>query len=146
MKLMPPLEEIQKQLEYCPQTGDLTWLVTRHRITSGDVAGYVNSIGYRVVRLFGSPYLAHRLAWYLHYGEQPGEIDHINRDRSDNRIENLRVVSRSENNFNQGNRNKYGVKGLYKTARGKFALQYGNRHLGTFDTVEDAAKERSKHD
>lgn len=142
MRQMPPLGEILRELSYDPATGEFTWCVTRHRITSGSIAGHINAGGYRVIRFKGKPYYAHRLAWYISKGEVPSEIDHINQDKSDNRLSNLRVVSRSENNFNRVCKNKYGVSGIYKTGRGRFAAQIGQRHIGTFKTPDEAVTAR----
>ena len=65
------------------------------------VAGSLSE-GYRRVSIQGKSTGAHRVAWFLHYGKWPdGFIDHINHDRSDNRIGNLRLVSRSDNARNQ---------------------------------------------
>jgi hypothetical protein len=63
---------------------------------------------YNVIRLFGTQYFTHRLIWIWHYGDIPEEIDHINRKRLDNRIENLRLATHSQNGMNRSN-----VKGMY---------------------------------
>ena len=108
-------------------------LVRKKTISSkaqiGHVAGGKNLNGYIVISIKCKIYCAHRLIWLWHYGYVPeNDIDHINRDRSDNRIENLREVSRSCNTRNTGNyiTNKSGVKGVhwYKP-QGKWAAQIG---------------------
>ena len=74
------------------------------RWKKGQVAGTINTQGYLCIRIDGKLYLCHRLAWLYVYGDMPdGHIDHINHNRSDNRIENLRVVDNSENNKNRSN-------------------------------------------
>jgi hypothetical protein len=65
-------------------------------------AGSIHKSGYRHITWKGKQQKAHRLIYMLHYGYLPKEIDHINGDRSDNRIENLRAVTRSENQCNRG--------------------------------------------
>lgn len=69
------------------------------RITRTDRKGGLGSKdkdGYLILKVKGKRLKAHRVAWLLNYGEFPeGEIDHINRDRTDNRIENLRIASRT---------------------------------------------------
>ena len=67
----------------------------------GDVVGTVNSHGYRVTKIGGKIYTVHRLIYFYHHGVWPEFIDHINRNRDDNRIENLRSVTRSENGQNR---------------------------------------------
>lgn len=78
-------------------------------------AGYVcKTHGYAIIKVKGVLYRSHRLIWCIFHGYEPSEIDHINRKKIDNRIENLREVSRSENNYNHPLRkdNVSGVKGV----------------------------------
>lgn len=64
--------------------------------------GCINPEGYLVLKIKGKRFLAHRIAWLLHYGDFPkAELDHINRDKLDNRIENLRESNRTEQNRNK---------------------------------------------
>lgn len=95
--------EAARLLQYTAETGELKWLCQPgRRVKAGDVAGYDDGSGYRAVRVLGRIHRAHRLAWLLHYGEWPtGMIDHINGDKSDNRIANLHVVTNSANMENQ---------------------------------------------
>jgi len=89
-------------------------------------------------------YGAHRLAWLLTHGEWPkDEVDHINGDRMDNRLSNLREATRSQNSMNIGARrtNKTGFKGVwaYKGRfRSQIALDGKRTSLGTFDTAQEA--------
>lgn len=85
------------------------------RVKIGAQAGVKDSYGYIYVMIGGKNYKVHRLVWLYHYGYMPeNNIDHINRNPSDNRIENLREVSHSCNMRNTGNRrnNTSGVKGV----------------------------------
>ena len=66
----------------------------------GKIVGYENNNGYIIIRLFGENYLSHRLAWFYIHGYWPNIIDHINGIKSDNRIDNLREVTRSQNAIN----------------------------------------------
>jgi len=94
---------------------DLVWNVRRYGATKGRVAGNVGPRGYRRVGINGKIYFAHRLVWLYNYGYFPEYgIDHINRNKSDNRIENLREVSQQCNLRNSCNRtdNSSGVKGV----------------------------------
>ena len=91
-------------------------------------------------------YLAHRVVWYLHHGEWPsGEIDHINGDTTDNRVSNLRDVTKSVNIKNKAKQsnNKSGFTGVYfETASGKYRAQIKSngviKNLGRFERIEDA--------
>ena len=84
-------EQAREVLTYDPETGFFVW-------NTGNTAGCFVSTGYWRIKIFRVEYLAHRLAWLISTGEWPdGEIDHINQNRSDNRLVNLRVVTRSEN-------------------------------------------------
>ena len=101
-KIIP--DSIRDVLNYNPETGDLTWKVARGNgsVKAGTVAGHINRGRYVHIRTGGRTYLAHRLAWFLYHGEQPDVIDHINRDKADNRITNLRSVTTSQNLLNHG--------------------------------------------
>jgi hypothetical protein len=109
-------------------------------------AGYLFRDGYKRVKVDGKIYTIHRLIFFKHYGYFPVEIDHINNNKLDNRITNLREVTRCQNQWNRPvKRNSTtGVKGVYPHFRGKFSAeirQSGTKHyLGLFNTVEEAAK------
>ena len=109
-------ELLRQLLDYDPTTGVFTWKITRNsRLKVGDVAGSVRPNGYVNLGVAGKLYLAHRLAWMYVHGEWPaGEMDHINRVRNDNRIANLRIVTRSQNCHNsfQHKRNLSGCTGV----------------------------------
>ena len=79
-------------LNYDPDTGDFTWKVsTSNRVRVGQVAGTLRHDGYIRIKVNGKLYLAHRLAWFFVYGVWPVEfLDHIDQDKSNNRINNLR--------------------------------------------------------
>lgn len=101
-----PLKRLQEVLSYDKDTGVFVNLVNRNsRAIAGQVAGNVNNKGYVRITIDGYIYAAHRLAWLFVHGEFPqgeGEpfIDHINGDKADNRIENLRVSSTAANQRN----------------------------------------------
>jgi len=110
----------------------------------------VDAHGYRIGTISGMKFQAHRVVWALHYGCWPdGEIDHINGDKQDNRIENLRVVSHEQNcrNVRKTRRNTSGTVGVRFNRRQRswvaFIGDQGEcRHLGTFDTEADAVSAR----
>lgn len=107
-------------------------------------AGCVRN-GYVVVSLFYRKVFAHRIVWLLCTGEWPQHmLDHINRDRTDNRIENLRLVSRSQNNWNRSPTHGRPYKGITlhkKTQKYQAQICYMGQsyYLGLFDTPEQAA-------
>lgn len=138
---------INSLLDYCPNTGKLTRKERYQRWPKGHEMGWVSSDGYRKLRIFGKYEYAHRIAWAIYYGEFPSrKIDHINRNRSDNRICNLRLADDSQNSANQSIRsdNTSGIKGVtWNKLRNKWQaqIQYkGIRKTGYFDKLEDAAK------
>ena len=81
-----------------------------------------NTKKYTMVYIKGALYSAHRLIWILHNNDSPkNDLDHINRNKHDNRIENLRSVSRSVNAHNSGNRSNSLCKGVsYRPERGNW--------------------------
>ena len=100
---LPPVEVLREVLAYDPETGALTWLVDRNaQVRAGSPAGTPNGQGYTQVKLNQRRFKAHRVAWALHHGTDPGPllVDHINRDRSDNRASNLRLVDARGNRAN----------------------------------------------
>lgn len=146
-----PAETLRDSLDYCPESGRFSWKVGRGRARRGDLAGCVakNNRGYAWVqiRLLGKLYSAHRLAWLHFYGEMPrGEIDHVNGDATDNRIQNLREVTHAENSRNQPMKssNASGVTGVYweqrtRKWRGEVKVDGQKFRVGRFANIDDAA-------
>ena len=144
-------EKLRSILNYDPETGIFTRKVsTAHRIKVGDVAGCSNGDGYLRIRLQSQRYQAHRLAWLYVYGEWPeDQIDHINRNRSDNRIANLREVTHKQNHQNKSKRsdNTSGHPGAYwdkQSAKWRAQIRHNQKliHLGHFATIEEAVAAR----
>lgn len=94
-------EQLKELLDYDPDTGIFTWKVDRIAIGAGRKAGWLSPRGYIYITINSRRYLAHRLVWLYAHGFLPSELDHINRDASDNRLCNLRVVTGSQNNRNR---------------------------------------------
>lgn len=139
-------ELVRSFLSYDRETGHFTWVKRPgKRVSVGDIAGGLNR-GYIHIAICGKQYRAHRLAWFVEHGHWPdGEIDHINGNRSDNRIANLRVVDGKTNTQNRRTpmkRNKLGVLGVYKSTWGRFvsSVHFNGRqvYLGTYSTPEEA--------
>lgn len=94
--------ELRQLLSYSPHTGVFRWRKRQGRQQRGTVAGSINKCGYRRIKLFGKLYPASHLAWLYHSGYYPEyEIDHINNNRDDNRLCNLRDVPHSVNQHNR---------------------------------------------
>ena len=124
------------QLEYNKDTGVITWLTGRK---AGKVAGTKTYGGYVRITVNGKAYYAHRLAWYLAHGEFPKMIDHINRDKTDNRLENLRVVSRQDNNQNVSYKGYVHVK--HRNRYVASIMVDGKRnYIGSYLTADEAHK------
>jgi len=107
--------------------------------TLGQRAGYLKKkYKYRVVKIHPKIYFEHILIWIYHYGDIPNglEIDHINRIRDDNHIENLRLVTNQENKWNRSN-----VKGYtFSSNKWQSSITVNSKtiHLGTFNTKKEA--------
>lgn len=145
MKRIP--KAIREFVDYDEDTGAFTWakdIGTRFR--AGGSAGCRQQDGYYRIGFNGGTYYAHRVAWFLAYGEEPDhEIDHVNGDRSDNRLVNLRAATRLENTRNTKvwRKSSTGVKGVHmRKDTGSFRAHCrvdGVVHwLGTFKTLEEA--------
>lgn len=142
------LERLIELLSYDSVTGTFTWKTSRQKCEKGSVAGTLHALGYRHIKIDGVRYLEHQLAWYYIHGKLPeGEIDHINGIRNDNRIVNLRDVSKSENQRNSGIRkdNTTGVTGVTRDGsrwKAQIRINGKKKNLGRFNTFEEAKSAR----
>lgn len=155
---------LREALAYDAHTGCLTWRVDRPRSHFATMNAYHTYLGrfagtaagavhrtktgnYISVRVNSKLYLAHRLIFAMLYGCWPEDlVDHLNGNGTDNRLENLRKVSRIENNRNcaMKHNNTSGYNGVYfHTTAGRWAATGGSHHLGLFDTAELAASFRA---
>lgn len=142
------VKTISDFLDYNPESGVFVWKVKTRARNIGDVAGNTNWRGYTSIWINGEQYYAHRMAWAICNGAWPScDIDHINEDKSDNRICNLRIASRSQNMFNRGKNknNTSGFKGVsFCKDTGRWMAQmsiYGKSlKIGRFDTKEEASR------
>lgn len=129
------------------ENGHLMWKMSNRGVKAGSVAGSKNPHGYIDVMVNRRSFKAHRIIWEMHNGVIPDglEIDHINRQRHDNRIENLRVVSRHQNMKNKSvyANNTSGVSGV-GLMQGKWRVRISNKQIGVFDTFEEAVKVRKQ--
>ena len=141
-------KRVRELFDYDPETGLLMWKVNRRRVKVGDVIKTVNSAGYTTLEIESKSYLAHRIIWLWNYGYFPeNDVDHINRVRLDNRICNLREVSRSCNLRNScvSTRNRSGVKGVSVNKHGCHAsIMIGGKqiHIKTVHDFTEAVAHR----
>ncbi len=144
-----PLKVIKQYLSYEPETGLFRWTAKPngrgHPYSIGDIAGGRMLNGYLVIQFKGGSWYAHRLAWWWIHGEMPERLDHRNRSRADNRIDNLRLATPAQNAANttiSAGRRFFGA--YFRECRNKWqsAIRGGGRfvHLGYFDTEEEAAR------
>lgn len=139
------LDRLKENLSYDPETGNFTWLIGGGRNTSGTVAGWVSD-RYVCIGVLKRTVRAHRLVWFWHHGKWPEHgIDHINGNRLDNRIENLRDVPQKTNNQNWLRARKDSLCGLAGIRKSKYSSWTAaifadgkRRHLGSFKTQEEA--------
>ena len=160
---LPPLEELKEFLDYNPNTGIFTWIKGRQAIKVGQVAGKTTGNGYVRIRFksqtdksryCGYDYFAHRLAYYMYHGADPLEklIDHIDGDKSNNKIKNLRLATVSQNQMHRVNLasdNTSGATGVVwnknrKKWKAQIQVNKVHKFLGYFTNKEDAIKARKE--
>jgi len=136
---------LKSLLHYDPETGVFTNIARRIGIVVGSVAGYLNCGGYRYIGVDRSYYAAHRLAWlYVHGAWPTNQIDHIDGNRSNNVLTNLREATHAENSQNQrkaradSSSGFLGVSQVRKRWYARIVVHRKLRHLGAFDTPEEA--------
>jgi len=142
---------LKEVLDYNKNTGEFRWKVARGCKQKGSIAGHNEAGAYVVIRIDNIKYKGHRLAWLYMNGELPDcDIDHVNHNRYDNRIENLRTVTRALNNKNRPKSpdNKSGTTGVcfHKTI-GKWQsfirVNGVQKYLGVYITL--LAAETARH-
>lgn len=145
-------EQVRHWFDYDPDTGELTWKNPRsRRCQPGQKAGSVSNDGYLVVGLAGKPRLVHKVVWYYvtgHWPEYPEEvIDHIDRNRLNNKWSNLRIGTVTENAQNRStNKNSStGCKGVsFDNKTGTYYVQKQRNNVRVtrsgFKTLEEARK------
>lgn len=140
-------DKLQALFDYDSTTGNLIRKVrTANSTRVGEVAGSVNGDGYIAISVDSKPRMAHRLVWLWHGKELPEFLDHINRDKQDNRIENLRAANRSENMHNKDTsvRSASGHRGVAwiastKNWEARIMVDGVNYSLGKYPTAKQAS-------
>lgn len=129
------LIDVKKFFDY--KDGELYWKKTNRK---GKKVGSMHPTGYMQAQWKGKHWQVHRLIWLWHGNElkEGYEIDHINRNRTDNRIENLRQVTRSVNNANRPALFVNYCKGKWKAYTSRITGNGKQIHIGTFNTKEEA--------
>lgn len=142
-------ERVRELFDYAAETGSLIrkTAITRSGVKVGDTAGYTEDSGYLRISVDGKNYRAHRLAWLWNHGELPARLDHIDRDPSNNRIENLRPCTQSQNLSNSTKRSGGSSrwKGVYwhkcsNKWMARIQVNGKTKYLGIFATEADAAQ------
>lgn len=153
-----PVEYFRSALRYEPETGLLFWN-TRPRshfkndvvfdrfnkLFAGKKTGALKPNGYVHITMNAKTFCAHRVAWAIYYGEHPELcIDHIDHDKANNKIANLRLVDWRGNakNLSLSSRNKSGVSGISRCSGGRYQVTIGidgyQKYLGIFTDIETA--------
>lgn len=166
-KPLPTIQQLRQLLRYDPETGMLFWkerpasmfqgrrsspeamaVWWNDRYAGTPALNHTERSGYLNGAIWGGQYKAHRVAWAIFHGSEPaGYIDHINGDRSDNRIVNLRIVDKAANGRNscKMKNNSSGYVGVSEI-RGKWqascSISGKQVYVGVFPTPESAAKAR----
>lgn len=139
-------------LDYSAETGEFTWKFrVENKRGNGRIAGAIHPHGYRRICIDGNLHSAQRLAWLYVYGAWPTIlVDHINGDRSDNRIANLRLADFKENQQNRrrsksNTSGKTGVRWCKQTGKWRAYIEPDGKsiHLGRFQMFEDACRARA---
>lgn len=139
-------EMLKEVLSYNPDTGEFFWKQRRGGKKAWSMAGHTNRRGYVLIHVYGELHYAHRLAWCMHYGNFPPPskfIDHVNLNKSDNRIVNLRIATKSENaaNTRAQSNSKSQIKGISfgnNKWRVRICLNGKQMWLGAFSSIEGA--------
>jgi hypothetical protein len=131
-------EKLKELLDYDPNTGIFTWNVSRGKGKIGSAAGTKTRYGYTRIMVEGKLYFTHRLAWLYMTGNWPSEhIDHIDRDSSNNKFDNLREVTHAENRQNTRSKGYYWDKNR-NLWRAQIKLNGKYKYYGYHQTEEEA--------
>ena len=144
------LDKARILYDYCPDSGLFFWKINTSNVKAGQVAGAKHN-GYIRLTVYGKRIFAHRLAWLFSYGELPkDQIDHIDRNKSNNKITNLRDVDRCVNLQNQSvahSRNALNILNVSKrpnTGAYKVMINKNKKgfYIGQYKTLKDAVTAR----
>jgi hypothetical protein len=136
-------DNVRELYVYDPETGIVSWKSPPSSVKIGARAGSVQSNGYRVLRHKNKPFQEHRVIWlYVHGVWPPQYIDHINGNKTDNRLSNLRLATPKQNCWNAKTRKRNGglpgTSKQYNRWNAKISINGERRFLGCFDTEQEA--------
>jgi hypothetical protein len=140
-------DELKSIFEYDPMSGTLRWKEGRSNMVKGSIAGCTHGSGYKVVTIKSKMHKVHRVIWIMLFGQIPDKffLDHINGNKADNRLENLRLATNSQNQQNRPapKNSSSGYRGVnwHKQADKWMArICHNNKRItiGFFDTAEQA--------
>jgi hypothetical protein len=141
---MHTLDQLQKILRYEKDSGKFYWIKGRKGTAAGAEARNKDRRGYIRITVDGVHYYAHRLVWLFETDNWPkNDIDHIDQLKSNNKFENLRDVTRSENMMNRPapSQNISGYKGVqWHQKLGKWMVRKRRKYIGVFEDINLAAK------
>ena len=150
---LPPYEVVNYFLKYDSKTGIVTWKFTASKyMKAGKRVGWLDTQGYYSTRFLTRNYKLHRLCWLLHYKEDPGGmcVDHIDGNKINNKINNLRLATYQQNRINSGTRsdNKTGATGVSWSKRSncyiaKVTIDNKAVYSGHFHCLEEAIQARN---
>lgn len=137
--------ELKRIFEYID--GQLVWKISPcYKVSAGDIAGNLHPSGYIRIVIKGVTYMAHKLIYLYHTGEHPKYLDHIDRDRSNNNINNLRPCTLGQNQYNSKlkSNNTSGVKNVcWNKSKNRWVARLSvdkqSKHIGTFIDLKEAA-------
>lgn len=151
-ELLPYYVEASKRVSYNPLTGDMVWCKTNtNKIKIGDSVSNVSACGYLRMSLtvdgVFKTIFVHRLAWFIHYNELPNVIDHVDGDKLNNKISNLRSCTQQQNSLNS-RKQKNNTSGFKGVSWNKISKKYAttirvngkSKFLGLFDCPKEASK------
>lgn len=144
------LDLIREFILYAPGSGSLYSKKERHTCPIGTKLGSI-SCGYLQIKIKQKKYYAHRIAWFLFHGEWPkDQVDHIDGNRLNNKIENLRIVDRYGNNHNRPQHRAGLLLGTHQLKNGKWRARTPSKYLnhqtgiritlGYYKTMEEAGQ------
>lgn len=144
MRAFHTYQEVSDLLNYNAETGEFHWRNSRKGVTAGEKAGTIGYHGYRIICIHPTTYRACRLAWLLMHKRWLAYcIDHINHNKTDDRLLNLREATHQQNLMNQSRKRLKGVSKAKKEGRWRayITVNYAYIALGIYDTPEQAARE-----
>lgn len=140
-------ERLSQAFHYDPISGNLYWKEDRGTARVGARAGSVSNVGYRIISIDGRNYREHRIIWFMTHGRWPSPfIDHIDGDKANNRLSNLREATSSLNNQNRNKPQRHSLLKVLGVSRkrDRFYAEIGvngeRKKLGGFESLEEAAK------